>query len=60
MTAEQDALRVVSACCEIAAEPGRVFELIADRLRSRAGTAATTWLGYRPGSACAAPVVCSR
>jgi uncharacterized protein YndB with AHSA1/START domain len=30
MTAEQEAARVVSACREIAAGPGRVFELIAD------------------------------
>jgi uncharacterized protein YndB with AHSA1/START domain len=30
MTAEQEAPRVVSACRGIAAEPGRVFELIAD------------------------------
>jgi uncharacterized protein YndB with AHSA1/START domain len=30
MTAEQEAPRVVSATREIAAEPGRIFELIAD------------------------------
>jgi hypothetical protein len=60
MTTQQEAQRVVSASREIAAGPGRIFELIADPAQQPRREATTTWPGHPPGSASAARVTCSR
>jgi uncharacterized protein YndB with AHSA1/START domain len=60
MTTAQEHPRVVSASREIAAGPGRIFDLIADPAQQPRWDGNDNLAGAPLGSACAARVRCSR